>query len=246
MEIALKIANKIRANERFAAYIVIPMWPEGSPTSTTVQRILFWQNKTMQMMYEVIYKALQEVGLHNVYEPQDYLNFFCLGTHESSHGVEPTFEENGSNSANSPQVIFFFLSFELVWDCSFELEVPDPETMVTFPVVGDVSWTTTPWTLLSNLALCVDSNFVYVKGAVDDNSAPKAKGSRGKAKNIVVAYEVLDKFPGSSLVGKKYVPLFEPRKEIYSKRYSSVNISFLVFSDPAIVVCMVQRGRTVY
>ena len=27
IEIALKIANKIRANERFAAYIVIPMWP---------------------------------------------------------------------------------------------------------------------------------------------------------------------------------------------------------------------------
>ncbi|KAI3501207.1 hypothetical protein L1887_29070 [Cichorium endivia] len=103
MEIALKIANKIRANERFAAYIVIPMWPEGSPTSTAVQRILFWQNKTMQMMYEVIYKALQEVGLENVYEPQDYLNFFCLGTRESSHGVEPTFEEKGSNSANSPQ-----------------------------------------------------------------------------------------------------------------------------------------------
>ncbi|CAI9274333.1 unnamed protein product [Lactuca saligna] len=103
MEIALKIANKIRANERFAVYIVIPMWPEGSPTSAAVQRILFWQNKTMQMMYEVIYKALQEVGLDNVYEPQDYLNFFCLGTRESSNGVEPISEDKGSNSANTPQ-----------------------------------------------------------------------------------------------------------------------------------------------
>lgn len=43
MEIALKIANKIKANERFCAYIVIPMWPEGVPTSTPTQRILFWQ-----------------------------------------------------------------------------------------------------------------------------------------------------------------------------------------------------------
>lgn len=43
MEVALKIANKIRANERFCAYIVIPMWPEGVPTSTATQRILFWQ-----------------------------------------------------------------------------------------------------------------------------------------------------------------------------------------------------------
>ncbi|KAI8027445.1 Phospholipase D gamma 2 [Camellia lanceoleosa] len=32
MEIALKIAEKIRARERFAAYIVISMWPEGNPT----------------------------------------------------------------------------------------------------------------------------------------------------------------------------------------------------------------------
>lgn len=43
MEIALKIADKIRTHERFAAYIVIPMWPEGVPTGSATQRILFWQ-----------------------------------------------------------------------------------------------------------------------------------------------------------------------------------------------------------
>lgn len=43
MEIALKIAEKIRANERFAVYVVIPMWPEGVPTGAATQRILFWQ-----------------------------------------------------------------------------------------------------------------------------------------------------------------------------------------------------------
>ncbi|XP_071692921.1 phospholipase D gamma 1-like isoform X2 [Rutidosis leptorrhynchoides] len=63
------------------------------------------KNKTMQMMYEVIYKALQEVGLENVYEPQDYLIFFCLGTRESSHGVEPIPEEKGSNAAITPQLL---------------------------------------------------------------------------------------------------------------------------------------------
>ncbi|KAL2348091.1 hypothetical protein Fmac_002091 [Flemingia macrophylla] len=82
MEIALKIAEKIKQNERFSVYIVIPMWPEGVPTSTATQRILFWQYKTMEMMYETIYKALQEAGLDNEYEPQDYLNFFCLGNRE--------------------------------------------------------------------------------------------------------------------------------------------------------------------
>ncbi|XP_073042917.1 LOW QUALITY PROTEIN: phospholipase D beta 1-like [Primulina eburnea] len=102
MEIALKIANKIRARERFSVYIIVPMWPEGVPTSTPTQRILFWQYNTMQMMYETIYKALQEVGLDRDYEPQDYLNFFCLGNREAG--------DNGSisdtkASSNSPQVL---------------------------------------------------------------------------------------------------------------------------------------------
>lgn len=43
MELAQKIASKIRSNERFAVYVVIPMWPEGIPTSATVQEILYWQ-----------------------------------------------------------------------------------------------------------------------------------------------------------------------------------------------------------
>lgn len=43
MEIALKIASKIEASEPFSAYIVVPMWPEGNPTSNAVQEILFWQ-----------------------------------------------------------------------------------------------------------------------------------------------------------------------------------------------------------
>ncbi|KAK6137629.1 hypothetical protein DH2020_028555 [Rehmannia glutinosa] len=89
MEIALKIANKIRARERFAVYILIPMWPEGVPTSTPTQRILFWQYNTMQMMYETIYRALVEAGLDREQEPQDYLNFFCLGNREPDYnGVE--------------------------------------------------------------------------------------------------------------------------------------------------------------
>ncbi|XP_059443741.1 phospholipase D beta 1-like [Corylus avellana] len=104
MEIALKIVNKIKANERFSAYIIIPMWPEGVPTSTATQRILYWQHKTMQMMYEMIYKALKEVGLENKYEPQDYLNFFCLGNREAPDR-EDNLEAKNSTSAKTPQAL---------------------------------------------------------------------------------------------------------------------------------------------
>ncbi|XP_048433068.1 phospholipase D delta [Pyrus x bretschneideri] len=81
MELALKIASKIRADERFAVYIVIPMWPEGVPSSASVQEILYWQGQTMQMMYEVVAKELKAMKVENAH-PQDYLNFYCLGNRE--------------------------------------------------------------------------------------------------------------------------------------------------------------------
>jgi isoleucyl-tRNA synthetase len=48
------------------------------------------------------------------------------------------------------------------------VKVNDPSIHVTFPLLKDssvklVAWTTTPWTLPSNLALAVNPNFDYVK-----------------------------------------------------------------------------------
>ncbi|CAM8997174.1 unnamed protein product [Rhodiola kirilowii] len=102
LEIALKIANKIRARERFSAYILVPMWPEGVPTSRPTQRILYWQNQTMIMMYEIIFKALQETGLDKEFEPQDYLLFFCLGNREEADPGDNTGSAS-CHAANSPQ-----------------------------------------------------------------------------------------------------------------------------------------------
>lgn len=97
MELALKIASKIRAKERFAVYVVIPMWPEGAPTSASVQEILFWQGQTMQMMYEVIAKELKSMNLENSH-PQDYLNFYCLGNREQVSGSDKSCDQTVSMS----------------------------------------------------------------------------------------------------------------------------------------------------
>ncbi|KAL8160130.1 hypothetical protein V2J09_001667 [Rumex salicifolius] len=106
MEIALKIADKIKAHERFAAYIVIPMWPEGVPTGAATQRILYWQHKTMQMMYETIHKALVQVGLEDSHTPQDFLNFFCLGNREEFDPRQYHTTSPGSPHApNTPQAL---------------------------------------------------------------------------------------------------------------------------------------------
>ncbi|RZC60141.1 hypothetical protein C5167_021915 [Papaver somniferum] len=45
------------------------MWRKGVPTSTVIQRIIFWQHKTIQMMYEIIYKALEDVDPDGVRHP---------------------------------------------------------------------------------------------------------------------------------------------------------------------------------
>ena len=85
-ELSLKIISKIEAGQRFVVYVVIPMWPEGIPECGSVQAILDWQRRTMEMMYSDITQALQRKGLHA--DPREYLTFFCLGNRERSDVAE--------------------------------------------------------------------------------------------------------------------------------------------------------------
>ncbi|XP_020584561.1 phospholipase D alpha 1-like [Phalaenopsis equestris] len=88
IEIALKIASKIKMGERFAAYIVTPMWPEGIPEGSVVQAILHWYRLTMDLMYGIVAAAIKEAGLAGKTHPTDYLNFFCLGNRETKQPGE--------------------------------------------------------------------------------------------------------------------------------------------------------------
>lgn len=71
-----------------------------------------------------------------------------------------------------------------------------------------VIWTTTPWTLLSNVALCVSVSIEYV--LVEDDKGIKyivAKNSVDNLKLNIVS--ILDTFLGSNLIGIEYKPLFD-------------------------------------
>ncbi|XP_030061152.1 isoleucine--tRNA ligase, cytoplasmic [Microcaecilia unicolor] len=94
-------------------------------------------------------------------------------------------------------------------------DVQDPSVIVNFPLDEDetvslVAWTTTPWTLPSNLALCVNPDLQYVK--LKDKSTGKIYIlMEARLLSLYKAegeYEILDKFPGIVLKGKKYKPLF--------------------------------------
>ena len=91
-ELSLKIVSKIEAGERFTVYVVVPMWPEGVPESASVQAILDWQRRTMEMMYTNVTQALQAKGIEA--NPKDYLTFFCLGNREVKQEGEYEPEEH--------------------------------------------------------------------------------------------------------------------------------------------------------
>ena len=79
-ELSLKIVDKIEKGEKFRVYVVVPMWPEGIPESASVQAILDWQRRTLEMMYKDVTQALRAQGLEE--DPRNYLTLFCLGNRE--------------------------------------------------------------------------------------------------------------------------------------------------------------------
>lgn len=97
-ELSLKIVGKIEKGERFTVYVVIPMWPEGVPESPSVQVILNWQKRTMEMMYTDIIQALHAKGLQA--NPKDYLTFFCLGNREKKKNGEYLPSEKPGNDTD--------------------------------------------------------------------------------------------------------------------------------------------------
>jgi len=112
--------------------------------------------------------------------------------------------------------------------------VNDPFVTVAFKLDEDadhaslLAWTTTPWTLPSNLGLCVHPDMTYVKvkdpasGAVYivlearmdqiPGAIPKegkaAKKKKKESEPEAAPFEILSKFPGKDLEGKTYEPLF--------------------------------------
>ena len=95
-EIAEKIVEKIRADEEFLAFIVIPLHPEGDPATAPIQEILAWQRRTMAMMYRRIGHALMQQG--STAHPTDYLQFYCLVKKEEEEDIPGDLDTPEPNS----------------------------------------------------------------------------------------------------------------------------------------------------
>lgn len=121
-------------------------------------------------------------------------------------------------------------------------DVNDPAVVVTFPLVNDnsvslLAWTTTPWTLPSNLALCVNPSLTYVKIRDHTRSEklfillesrlcqlfPEVLKPDCDDLKKEKLFEIVERYAGAELVGLAYVPLFQ-----YFTTYSN---AFRVVAD---------------
>ncbi|MEA2053874.1 MAG: isoleucine--tRNA ligase [Candidatus Thermoplasmatota archaeon] len=90
-------------------------------------------------------------------------------------------------------------------------EVTDPSIFIKFRVEGKdgyfLVWTTTPWTLISNVALAVNPDEWYIK---IEYEGEKLILSEERAEVLLKGeeYKILDGWKGEELIGMKYEPLY--------------------------------------
>ncbi|MFN7965489.1 MAG: class I tRNA ligase family protein [Acidobacteriota bacterium] len=131
--------------------------------------------------------------------------------------------------------------------------VDDPEVIVRFrslnrPGVSFLAWTTTPWTLPSNVGLAVGAELDYVLARVErDGHAPE---------DVIVAealvqrvlgetgVTVLERFKGKALEGERYEPLFRYVEPQGGKAWELVTADFVGANDgTGIVHCATGFGE---
>ena len=123
--------------------------------------------------------------------------------------------------------------------------VKERSAIVRFKVVGEdayfLAWTTTPWTLPSNVALCVNPDEIYCKvKAADGYTYYMAEALLDKvlgklAKDDEPAYEILEKYKGTDFERREYEPLFACTGEAAAKQHKKAHFvtcdNYVTMSD---------------
>ena len=120
-------------------------------------------------------------------------------------------------------------------------DVKDLTCIAKFKVVGEekyiLAWTTTPWTLPSNLALCVNKTFEYADVRVNVGSEEEPKYEiYVLAKDLVETvlkdkqYEILETYNGEKLLGTKYEQLI-PYAKVEGKAFVVIHGDYVTLTD---------------
>ena len=114
-------------------------------------------------------------------------------------------------------------------------KVKERSAVVRFKVVGEenaflYAWTTTPWTLPSNVALCVNGHETYARFECEGRTIIMADAL---IPAIMGEKEITNKttFPGSDLVGTRYEPLFDFQREVIRGVENEENAWMVIADD---------------
>ena len=112
-------------------------------------------------------------------------------------------------------------------------DVKDLTCVAKFKVEGEdnkyiLAWTTTPWTLPSNLALCINKAYTYIEAKVGDEILILAKDLADKV--LGEDYEIVREFPGTELLGTKYEQLM-PFGKVEGKAFEVIHGDYVTLSD---------------
>jgi len=117
-------------------------------------------------------------------------------------------------------------------------DVTDKSVFVKFPLKKEkgvffLAWTTTPWTLPSNVALVVNPKAVYAKVAYENEIFILA--DKLVPELFKDSYEILSHVLGSELVGEQYLPLFD-FAEVSQKAHYVVADNFVTLNEGSGIV----------
>ncbi|MGI5877955.1 MAG: isoleucine--tRNA ligase [Christensenellales bacterium] len=117
-------------------------------------------------------------------------------------------------------------------------DVEDASIIVRFRVKGQqdtylLAWTTTPWTLPSNVALCVNADEQYAR--VRSGNEVFYIAAVLAPQVLEEGFEVLETFPGSAMLGMRYEPLYDYAPD-GSDAYRVVADSYVTLTDGSGIV----------
>ncbi|MHA2365237.1 MAG: class I tRNA ligase family protein, partial [Candidatus Hodarchaeales archaeon] len=124
----------------------------------------------------------------------------------------------------------------------------DPSIFIKFQVKNSnrklLAWTTTPWTLISNLLLAVDKNASYAIVSVGNDELILAEGLVSK---IIPNGKVIEKIVGQDLVGLEYESLLPYASRVEGKKHFVTEADFVTLDEgTGIVHCAPAFGEEDY
>ncbi len=128
-------------------------------------------------------------------------------------------------------------------------DISDISLYVKFPVVGAektyfVAWTTTAWTLLSNVALAVNPVLLYV--TVENADGVRyilAEACLDALAGMIGEYKVVDRRPGAEIEGAGYRPLWEFQEGVGGEAFRVIADDYVTAADGSGVVHLALYGE---